>query len=130
MAISPPCLLALWARLFIKRTVNSGRKILAETAAPVRVLAGIATPFSSLDLEIGIRLLTVETIPWLTWFRSSIYSRALSKKDLMDLSRRFSCKVRLRVIIPSGPRLPVTYYPGVLSDATDDVLDWLIEKYL
>lgn len=130
MALFPTFLLAAWARTFTRYGVRRGRKILAERSAPVRVLAGAAAPFSRLDLDIGGKFVTVEMVPWLAWFRSSIYSRALSKSDLVDLSRRFSCRVRLRVLVPSGPPLPVAPYPGVLSVTGGEVLEWLINKYL
>lgn len=130
MALSPSFVLAAWARVFTRRAVKRGRKILEECSAPVRVLAGSVSPFSKLDLDVGGKLVTVDIVPWLIWFRSSVFSRALSKSDLMDLSRRFSNKVRLRAIVPSGPPMPLAPYPGALSDTTSDVLEWLIEKYL
>lgn len=130
MALLPSFALAAWARTFTGRAVERGRKMLAECSAPVRVLAGSAAPFSKLDLDIGGKFVTLELVPWLTWFRSSIYSRALSRSDLIDLSRRFSTRVRLRFIVPSGPPLPVTPYPGALSDTTGEFLEWLIAKYL
>jgi hypothetical protein len=113
MAFSPSSVLAAWARTFTRRGVKRGRKVLAGLSAHVRVLAGSAAPFSRLDLDIGGKSVTVEAVPWLAWFRSSIYSRVLSSSDLLNLSRRFSRKVRLRVIAPSGLPLPVAAYPGV-----------------
>ncbi len=130
MALSPSSVLAAWARTFCRRGVKRGRKALAGRSAPLRALAGSAAPFSRLDLDIGGKLITVEVVPWLAWFRSSIYWRALSSSDLLDLSRRFSSKVRLRVIAPSGLPLPVAPYPGVASLATGDVLEWLTGRYL
>jgi hypothetical protein len=130
IALSPASVLAAWARAFTRRAVKLGRGVLAESSAPVRVLAGTAAPFSRLELDIGGKPVTVEVLPWLAWFRSSVFCRALSKSDLIDMSRRFSCKVRLRAIVPSGPPLPIAAYPGVLSDATGDVLEWLINRYI
>jgi len=130
MALLPSYVLAAWARVVTRRAVKRGRKILKECSAPVRVLAGTAAPFSKLDLDIGGKLVPVDMVAWLTWFRSSVFSRALSKSDLMDLSRRFSRKVRLRAIVPAGPPVPLAPYPGVISDTTGDVLEWLIRKYL
>src|SRR5664280_2807209 len=113
MALSPSFVLAAWARVFTRHAVKRGRNILAACSAPVRVLAGAASPFSRLDLDVAGKLVTVDMVPWLTWFRSSVFSRALSKSDLVYLSRRFSCKVRLRAIVPSGPPVPLAPYPGV-----------------
>ena len=129
MAVSPSFILAAWARRSTRCAVRRGLRILAGYSAPMRVLAGTAAPFSKLELVIGGKSLTVEAVPWMAWYRSSIYSRALSTSDLVDLSRRFSSKVRLRVIIPSGPPLPVALYPGVASEASGEVLEWLIGKY-
>jgi hypothetical protein len=130
MAVSPSFVLAFWVRAFTRHALERGRRMIGERHAAIRLFAGIAAPFSRLDFDIGGRYVTVEVVPWLTWFRSSIYARALSNSDLIDLSRRFSSKVRLRVIIPSGPAMPVAPYPGVLSDTTDEVMEWLITTYL
>jgi hypothetical protein len=130
IAVSPSRTLASWARAFTRRGVKKGRKILAEYSAPMRVMAAAAAPFSKLELVVGEKSLTLEAVPWMAWFRSSIYWRALSTSDLVELSRRFSCKVRLRVIVPPGPPLPMALYPGVASDASGEVLEWLIGRYL
>jgi hypothetical protein len=130
MAFSPSFLLAIWARAFTRRALKRGRRLIAERHVAVRLLASTAAPFSRLEFDIGGKCVTVEVVPWLAWFRSSIYARALSKSDLIDLSRRFSSKVRLRVIVPSGPPLPLAPYPGALSDAIDEILEWLITTYL
>lgn len=130
IAVLPAFCLAGLGRASTRRAVRRGRKLLSRCSAPVRVLAGTAAPFSRLEVDIGGKPTYVEAVPWLTWFRSSIYSRVLSKADLLELSKRFSCKVRLRVIVLSGPPLPVASYPGVVSDAAGDALQWLIEKYM
>jgi hypothetical protein len=91
----------------------------------VRVLSSATAPFARLDIEIADRPITVEMVPLLAWFRSSIYSRALSRSDLVDLSRRFSSRVKMRVVVPPGLRMPMAPYPGAASDATGEVLEWL-----
>ncbi|MHB8895684.1 MAG: hypothetical protein ACYC99_10990 [Candidatus Geothermincolia bacterium] len=130
LRVTPTRILAPCSRAVTRHSVRRGRKILAKRSACVRVIASTAAPFARLDLEIGDRLVTVEMVPWLAWFRSSIYSRALSRNDLVDLSRRFSSKVKMRVIVPPGLRIPVASYPGAMSDATGEVLEWLIGKYI
>jgi|GEM_PF-1615674 len=130
IAVSPSFVLASWARAFTTRGVRRGCKIFAGYSGPMRVIAYTAAPFSKLELVVGKKSLTLEAVPWIAWFRSSIYWRALSTGDLLELSRRFSCKVRLRVIVPPGPPLPMALYPGVASDASGEVLEWLIGRYL
>lgn len=130
LTVTPPSILAAWTRWFTRHAIRRGRNILSGYSAPVRVLATATAPFARLDLEIGDRLLTVEVAPWLAWFRSSIVSRALSRGDLVELSRRFSSRVRLRVVVPPGLRMPMAPYPGAVCDATGEVLEWLIGRYL
>jgi hypothetical protein len=130
MALSPSFLLALWARAFTRHALKRGRRLIEKRHVALRLLASTTSTFSRLEFDIGGKCTTVEVVPWLAWFRSSIYARALSKSDLIDLSRRFSSKVRLRVIFLYGPPLPVAPYPGALSDTTGEILEWLIATYM
>ncbi|MBU1670619.1 MAG: hypothetical protein KKF41_16195 [Actinobacteria bacterium] len=126
IAVCPSRLLAAWARALVRRGQRKGERMITGRSALVRLLTGTAAPFSRIAVEIGGRSVTIEIVPWLTWFRSSAYCRYLTRADLMDLSRRFSCKVRLKAIPPAGPPLPLATYPGVVSEAGADVLEWLI----
>lgn len=126
IAVCPSRLLAAWARSFVRRGQRKGERMITGRSALVRLLSGTAAPFTRITVEVGRKSAAIEIVPWLTWFRSSAYCRYLTRADLMDLSRRFSCKVRLRAIPPTGPPLPLSTYPGVVSEATADLLEWLI----
>lgn len=125
IALLPPFMLASWARAFTRRGMKRGTRMLERRPAHVRALAAAAAPFARLELDIGGRFVAMEPVPWLTWFRSSIYFGVLRSNDLLDLLTRFSTRVRLRAVVLSGPPVPLVPYAGAAFDASTEILEWL-----
>lgn len=102
--------------------------MLACRGSLARALAGAAAPFSTVTLLVGRRVLVLELVPFAVWFRGSLLSRILSRKQLADISGRFTQKAGLSVVLPSGFSLPVGATPGAVVEVTGAVLEWLIER--
>lgn len=130
IAITPRPVLAWTTRRWVAGAVRRGERKLAKGSTLKRVLSGAVTPLSVLVFEIGGREVDVRLVPWLAWFRGSIYYRVLSRGQLLTISRRFSEKVSMRVVLPAGLSVPVGLTPGVAVEATGAVLEWLIDRFL
>jgi hypothetical protein len=130
IAITPRPVLAWTTRRWVARAVRRGERKLTGGGTMRRVLSGAVTPLSVLVLEIGGKNIELRLVPWLAWFRGSIYYRALSRGQLLAISRRFSQKVRMRVLLPAGLSVPVGLTPGAAVEATGAVLEWLIDRSL
>ncbi|MBU4193623.1 MAG: hypothetical protein KKE79_07495 [Actinobacteria bacterium] len=130
IAVTPRFLLAWTTRRWVAGAVRRGERKLAKGSCLKRVLSGAVTPLSVLVFEIGGKEVDVRLVPWLAWFRGSIYYRFLSRGQLLSISRRFSGKVSTRVLLPAGLSVPVGVTPGVAVEATGVVLEWLIDRFL
>jgi len=126
--IAPGFLIAAYTRMFLRSGVRRGEEMLQGGSFSARVLARTVSPFSAIVLDVGGKDVEVRALPWLTWFRSSVYFKLLSRNDLVELMSRASEKIRLRVLVPYGPQLPVALYRGVAADATGEILEWLIQE--
>lgn len=127
IAITPRPLLALTVRRSVNRAIRRGERTLASGGRLRRVISETVTPLSVLLVEIGGKEVAIRLVPWLAWFRNSIYYRFLSRGQLLTISKRFSEKVSMRVLLPAGLSVPVGLTPGVAVEATGAVLEWLID---
>jgi len=128
IVVTPRPLLSWTTRRWIAQAVRHGERKLAGGSTLKRVLSSAVTPLSVLVLKIGGREVDLRLVPWLAWFRGSIYYRALTRGQLLSISRRFSEKVSIWVLLPVGLSLPVGLTPGVAMEATGAVLEWLIDR--
>lgn len=127
IAITPGPLLASTVRRSVARAVRRGERKLSSGGVLKRVLSGTATPLSVVVVEIGGRNVEVRLVPWLAWFRNTVFYRVLSREQLLSVSRRFCEKVGVRVLLPAGLSVPVGLTPGGAVEATGAILEWLIE---
>ena len=128
IAVTPRPLLAWTTRRWIAQAVRRGERKLARGGSLKRVLSSTVAPLSVLVLEIGGREVDIRLVPWLAWFRGSIYFRTLTRGQLLSISRRFSEKVSMQVLLPAGLSLPVGFTPARAVEATGAALEWLIDQ--
>lgn len=130
ITVTPGPLLTSIVARSIRRSVRRGERKLIEGGRLSRALHGIASPFTSITLQMGPKIVTFRLLPWLVWFRGSFYCRVLSRDDMIGISGCFSEKTGLRIIIPSGPSLPVGFRAGTLVEVTGSALEWLVDRFL
>ena len=128
IVVTPRPLLAWTTRRWIAQAVRRGERKIARGGTLKRVLSSAVTPLSVLVLEIGGREIEIRLVPWLAWFRDSIYYRSLSRGQLLTISKHFSEKVSMRMLLPAGLSLPVGLTAGVAVEATGSLLEWLIDR--
>jgi hypothetical protein len=128
MAVLPRRAVAAFARLFLRRSVRKGENLLSRMGGARRIAWEMSAPYTTVALEVEGKPVELRLVALAVWFRSSFYRRAMTRNELLLLSRRFSEEVRLKVRLPTGMSLPVGFSAGVLVDATGSVLEWLLGR--